>query len=722
MGQRGGSRPHCAPPRQLVEAVRARYPEWAKLGLDTAAAARQHPLPWLLKTIEDLYDQRYAHDVAELEYVAGEGLDPEMRGAVEDLMGAHPFPDFVVRACGRHYGVRALAEKAAWEVMCNAEAARSARLHPSVELFCAFCNRGYDDEELMFFLYCRQTLLVECARCVPKGSMKTPKGADQRYLAGAPVPPLPPAIALTERRARNITATIFGGGGGMLYQAVMQLVGDHFARAREAAGGEGAGSKPGGSSSASAGGSVTSLDGGDPVTMEAYHYLKLMITAYHDTRPDAFRTPADADVGVYAGDGDTTFVTDRADTTLDTSSAFASPEKMDAPARALDGGSWPAEEEADELPGPERFVRSAAATRTLEAAAAVPGSIPPGGAAGATAEEGDGPPSAFHSPRSFYTASRPGSAVSAVSVASRGGWREGHPPPKPPTRSTRDSNPGRSARRAGGELFPASGAEENSRVGEDEDRAAGLAEKMAGAALDTSAVNGTETSAPAAEKDAEGEGDEDEDEDDLPGPDRFVRSAATKRRTMRALDAVIDHAAPAPTDAPPPSMPDLNGARIASVRRAISDSCAKYCDVLLQVAQDLPPPVLSQLKAKAVASLDGHSQELFSGALAAFFDVPVDEARGDGAGAVAAAEGGWGDAVGTSEPEVVASVGRSVRALMARDAQAEGGAPEAREVARVVLASRTMRAHVEPLLTRLLSELDDDDEGELNEDERGVVT
>ena len=34
----------------------------------------------------------------------------------------------------------------------------------SEELFCAFCNRGYDDEELMFFLYCRQTLLVRPGR------------------------------------------------------------------------------------------------------------------------------------------------------------------------------------------------------------------------------------------------------------------------------------------------------------------------------------------------------------------------------------------------------------------------------------------------------------------------------------------------------------------------------------------------------------------------------
>jgi hypothetical protein len=38
--------PHPAPPRQLVDAVRSRYPLWATLGLDSIHMARQHPLPW----------------------------------------------------------------------------------------------------------------------------------------------------------------------------------------------------------------------------------------------------------------------------------------------------------------------------------------------------------------------------------------------------------------------------------------------------------------------------------------------------------------------------------------------------------------------------------------------------------------------------------------------------------------------------------------------------
>ena len=51
--------------------------------------SRANTLPWLLKVIEDLYDARYAHDVAELEYLSGG--DPDDADA-DDLFGAHPSP------------------------------------------------------------------------------------------------------------------------------------------------------------------------------------------------------------------------------------------------------------------------------------------------------------------------------------------------------------------------------------------------------------------------------------------------------------------------------------------------------------------------------------------------------------------------------------------------------------------------------------------------------
>jgi len=519
--------PHPAPPRALVEAVRARYPLWQNISLDHVAQARQHPLPWLLKTIEEMYDSRYAHDVAELEYIAGGDPDD-----ADELIGAHPFPEYVQSYCGRQYGVKALAEKAAWEVMCNAEAARSAGLHTSVDLFCAFCNRGYDDEELMFFLYCRQTLLQECSRALPQNDHMAPKGADKRFVSGMPVPPMCSAIELTETRAKNITRAVFGkNGGGVLYQAVRQLVTDYFRERRDA---------------------LESEASGEPyaeapkATMEAYYYLKLMLSAYRDTRPDN----ADDD-GEFSYD----------DEEYEEEAVYRA--SFDASPRSASGiKDWGGESRRTNVTG------------------------------GSTA-----------TPASFVTAQQ-----------KMDGGTRGHA------------------------ATPA-----NEAVDVD-------AESPAAAAVESTTK-------------------------------AMARSSIGKSQK---------------------SSSDPKGESVRVVRRAITESCGKYCDVLLQVAQDLPPLVLAELKRKAVTALDGHSQELFSGSLAAAFGAD----SGNGAG-----PGGAGR-IAQTEPDVVAAVAKSVTALL-RKAQsgadpAESGA-EAREVARLVLASRTIRSHVEPLLTRLLSELDDEE-------------
>mmetsp|Transcript_6231 Transcript_6231/g.28098 ORF Transcript_6231/g.28098 Transcript_6231/m.28098 type:complete len:550 (-) Transcript_6231:60-1709(-) len=523
----GPSMPHPAPPRALVEAVRARYPLWQNISLDHVAQARQHPLPWLLKTIEEMYDSRYAHDVAELEYIAGGDPDD-----ADELIGAHPFPEYVQSYCGRQYGVKALAEKAAWEVMCNAEAARSAGLHTSVDLFCAFCNRGYDDEELMFFLYCRQTLLQECSRALPQNDHMAPKGADKRFVSGMPVPPMCSAIELTETRAKNITRAVFGkNGGGVLYQAVRQLVTDYFRERRDA---------------------LESEASGEPyaeapkATMEAYYYLKLMLSAYRDTRPDN----ADDD-GEFSYD----------DEEYEEEAVYRA--SFDASPRSASGiKDWGGESRRTNVTG------------------------------GSTA-----------TPASFVTAQQ-----------KMDGGTRGHA------------------------ATPA-----NEAVDVD-------AESPAAAAVESTTK-------------------------------AMARSSIGKSQK---------------------SSSDPKGESVRVVRRAITESCGKYCDVLLQVAQDLPPLVLAELKRKAVTALDGHSQELFSGSLAAAFGAD----SGNGAG-----PGGAGR-IAQTEPDVVAAVAKSVTALL-RKAQsgadpAESGA-EAREVARLVLASRTIRSHVEPLLTRLLSELDDEE-------------
>ena len=559
------------------------------MSADSARAARQHPLSWLLKQIEDVYDARYAQYVLELEAMAG--ADPD---AVDELGCLRPFPEFVKNWCGRRYGVRALAEKAAWEVMCNAEAARSAGLHSSVDVFCAFCNRGYDDEELLFFLYCRQTMLLERAKAV-QPSDENSDDARRRFVPGAATVSAPDVL-LDETSAQQVTRLIFGsgaGGRGMLYQAVLQLLGEFFDERRDAlrrsravdvaarrsrGKGKDKGVSPG----------TARLAKPPEARMEGYYYLKLMLSAYRDTRPDRDGSELGGDE-ILGDDGDGGVAARRGGVgeywfgDADPGDDFEE-----------DPGTYDDREDfgANENEPEERGVTARIDRRVMRAGSVFASRDANLETAAATTETVLG-----EDPRGISPNSAP-----------------------PPVGS---SSPG---------------------------------------------SNGSPVDSPG----------------DVSGSDAPFRSN------------------PAPLDP--------RGASVRLARRAITESCSKYCDVLLQVAQDLAPDVLAGLKQKAVLSLDGRSQALFSGALAAAFG---SDPGGGPSGPDAAVK------VAGREPDVVAAVAKSVTALL-RDSRlhAESGARgpsrsgsgEAREIARVVLASRTIRSHVEPMLAALLSELDDDEE------------
>jgi hypothetical protein len=467
-----------------------------------------------------------------------------------------------------------------------------------VDVFCAFCNRGYDDEELLFFLYCRQTLLAECAKAV-KPAEGGKSDAGRRFVLGAATVSSAPSVTMNETSVQHVTRLVFGsgaGGRGMLYQAVLQLIGEYFDEKREAMREERklAASRRASQRRGSKAGANPPPSPPKPreATMDAYYYLKLMLSAYRDTRPDrdgseaseggagglefgklGFDDPDDADRA-----DDETFEEDPGHFDDD---APLDPEPEESAERARErrrGASG------------DRARREEAVFSSRDVSATGPTRVGDG--------DGDGDRDAPDSPGGRVGASPSKSQASRMSSGSRGS------PPRPPP-----ANPG------------------------------------------------------------------------------------------------------APPRAPPSPVPPLDprGASVRLVRRAITDSCSKYCDVLLQVAQDLAPEVLAELKRKAVLSLDGRSQALFSGALAAAFgsDLDLGSPGGDAATKVAG-----------REPDVVAAVAKSLTALL-RDSRASDqesgekkktGSGEAREIARVVLASRTIRSHVEPMLASLLSELDDEEE------------
>jgi hypothetical protein len=130
------------------------------------------------------------------------------------------------------WGVRQLVERGVWELAANAEAARAAGVHASPVLFCAFCDGGFDADELQFFLYCRQTLLLLL-------------GPGAAFL---------PSAALTRRQADAALRALFGprAAGSVMHAALAHLCADFFARR---------------------------------ASLEAFTFLKMLLAAYHDSRP-----------------------------------------------------------------------------------------------------------------------------------------------------------------------------------------------------------------------------------------------------------------------------------------------------------------------------------------------------------------------------------------------------------------------------------------------------
>ena len=161
-----GTPVQAPPPLALRVALRERY---AGTFVDTlkdsnAKHARERPVDWLEREIEACYDARLEEDVRTLRSLLNE-TTATSSGAVEGDSSAsvvngeeaeeesQSFSDGG-EYWGRAFGVKALIEKHLWEVVSNAEAARKSKKSECAELFCAFLRRSYDEEALLFFLYC----------------------------------------------------------------------------------------------------------------------------------------------------------------------------------------------------------------------------------------------------------------------------------------------------------------------------------------------------------------------------------------------------------------------------------------------------------------------------------------------------------------------------------------------------------------------------------------
>jgi hypothetical protein len=130
------------------------YPKFSSLVTlrDTLRPRRRH-YAWLMKMIEEIYDDRYDHDTADLRNA--ERGDTKVPEEQTDRL-SNIFPVFVVDFLSKRFGLRSLVDQHAWDLLYNVHALRAT--HLEVELFARFLEEYYDPDDLLFFLYVRSVV------------------------------------------------------------------------------------------------------------------------------------------------------------------------------------------------------------------------------------------------------------------------------------------------------------------------------------------------------------------------------------------------------------------------------------------------------------------------------------------------------------------------------------------------------------------------------------
>jgi len=115
------------------------------LSLRDVPVPREKKLPWCMRIIEELYDERYKR---EQELVAEED-----RTGAPLVKKDRPFPLSVVEFVKKRYGLPAIIDQNCIDLLFNT--VRKRRAVVDCELFARFLEEHYSEDELLFFLYVR---------------------------------------------------------------------------------------------------------------------------------------------------------------------------------------------------------------------------------------------------------------------------------------------------------------------------------------------------------------------------------------------------------------------------------------------------------------------------------------------------------------------------------------------------------------------------------------
>jgi hypothetical protein len=238
------------------------YPKFSSLVTlrDTLRPRRRH-YAWLMKMIEEIYDDRYDHDTADLRN-AENGGDSKIPEEQTDRL-SNIFPVFVVDFLSKRFGLRSLVDQHAWDLLYNVHALRAT--HLEVELFARFLEEYYDPDDLLFFLYVRSVVQKELVVNFVNRWTSASRGRER----------IPKPILLTYRECQIVARIVFGSEKDPLYVSFMAMV-DRHVRGRK-------------------------MRGNDSRRIEVYQFLHVALVGYHETRPAEDEEEIAAAEGIEAG-------------------------------------------------------------------------------------------------------------------------------------------------------------------------------------------------------------------------------------------------------------------------------------------------------------------------------------------------------------------------------------------------------------------------------------
>ena len=194
------------------------YPKFSSLvTLRDSLRPRRRHYAWLMKMIEEIYDDRYDHDTADLRNAEKHGKAGEDSKIPEENTDrlSNIFPVFVVDFLSKRFGLRSLVDQHAWDLLYNVHALRST--HLEVELFARFLEEYYDPDDLLFFLYVRSVVQKELVVNFVNRWTSASRGRER----------IPKPILLNYRECQIVARIVFGSEQDPLYISFMGMIDRH---------------------------------------------------------------------------------------------------------------------------------------------------------------------------------------------------------------------------------------------------------------------------------------------------------------------------------------------------------------------------------------------------------------------------------------------------------------------------------------------------------------